>query len=62
LCKNSHEFKEVLLKGVFLNHHDSTEFASEIKLAAIVGDFEVSLEKIPQLLGIIKVYKFSKKS
>jgi hypothetical protein len=33
-----------------------------MKLAAIVGDFEVSLEKIPQLLGIIKVYKLSKKS
>jgi hypothetical protein len=33
-----------------------------MKLAAIVGDFEISLEKILQLLGIIKVYKLSKKS
>jgi hypothetical protein len=33
-----------------------------MKLAAIVGDFEISFEKFPQLLGIIKVYKLSKKS
>jgi hypothetical protein len=27
-----------------------------MKLAAIIGDLKVNLEKIPQLLGIIKVY------
>jgi hypothetical protein len=33
-----------------------------MKLATIIGDLKVSLEKIPQFLGIIKVCKLSKKS
>jgi hypothetical protein len=50
LCENTHEFKEVLFKGVFFDHHNETEFVLEMKLMAIVGDFEVNLGATPFLL------------
>jgi hypothetical protein len=51
-----------LFEGAFLGHHDQIEFVLEMKLATVVGDLKVSLEKIPQLLRIIKVFKLFEKS
>jgi hypothetical protein len=51
-----------LFKDALLGHHDQIEFVLEMKLVAIVEDLKVSLEKIPQLLGIIKVCKLFEKS